>query len=140
MSLIIFLFLISITFGADLKELLDIALRNTTNIKLSELDLKRTYEEIRRARSGILPSLTGNYSYTHLDDNLVFGFGLRDRQSYRITLTQNIFNKVIFDTLSLAKKEVKLKKLILEDVKKGSEIHRKGVLLRLALQKGCRGA
>lgn len=118
MSLIIFLFLISITFGADLKELLDIALRNTTNIKLSELDLKRAYEEIRRARSGILPSLTGNYSYTHLDDNLVFGFGLRDRQSYRITLTQNIFNKVIFDTLSLAKKEVKLKKLILEDVKK----------------------
>ncbi|WP_461829568.1 TolC family protein, partial [Aquifex sp.] len=58
------------------------------------------------------------YSYTHLDDNLVFGFGLRDRQSYQITLTQNIFNKVIFDTLSLAKKEVKLRKLILEDVKK----------------------
>ncbi len=121
MNLILILFLISTTFGADLKELLDIALRNATEVKISELDLKRAYEEIKRARSGILPSLAGNYSYTHLDENLVFGFGLRDRQSYRVTLTQNIFNKVIFDTLSLAKKEAKLRKLILEDIKKEVE-------------------
>lgn len=118
MRLLIFLLLISITFSADLKELLEIAYKNTTNIKISELDLKRAYEEIRRARAGILPTVTGGYSYTHLDKSLVYGFTLRDRQSYQITLTQNIFNKVIFDTISLAKNEVKLRELILEDVKK----------------------
>ena len=121
MRLLILLLLISITFSADLRELLEIAYKNTTNIKISELDLKRAYEEIRRARAGILPTVTGGYSYTHLDKSLVFGFALRDRQSYNITLTQNIFNKVIFDTLSLAKNEVKLRELILEDVKKEVE-------------------
>lgn len=118
MSFIIFLLLISITFGVNLKELLRIAYRNVTDIRISELDLKRTYKEIVKARSGILPSISASYSYTHLDKSLVFGFGLRDRQSYQVNLTQNIFNRVIFDTLSLAKREVKLRKLILEDVKK----------------------
>ena len=118
MIVLIFLFLISFSFTTDLEELLEIAYRRVVDVKLSELDLKKAYEEIRRARSGILPSLTANYSYTHLDKNLVFGFGLRDRQNYSITLTQNIFNKVIFDTLSLARRELKLRKLILEDVKK----------------------
>ena len=112
------LLLVSLTFGIDLKGLLEIAYRNVKDIKISELEIKRAYEEMRKARSGILPTLTGSYSYTHLDKNLVFGFGLQDRQSYTLTLSQNIFNKVVFDTLSLAKKEMKLKKLILEDVKR----------------------
>jgi outer membrane protein TolC len=77
-----------------------------------------TSDEVRKALAGILPGIKGSYSYSRLDDSLVFGFGLRDRQEYSITLSQTIFNKAIFESISFAKKQKELQKLILEDVKR----------------------
>ncbi|WP_459775091.1 TolC family protein [Aquifex pyrophilus] len=114
----IFLLCVSFLFPLTLEEAIKIALKNATDIRVSRIELKKLEEEIRKARSGILPTITGSYSYTRLDDSLVYGFGLRDRQEYSITLSQTIFNKAVFDSISLAKKQRKLQKLILEDIKR----------------------
>ncbi|RUM29723.1 MAG: TolC family protein, partial [Aquifex sp.] len=95
----LFLLLLSIVlplFSLSLEKAIDIALKNTTDIRISELELKKLDYEVKKALSGILPSIKGSYSYSRLDDSLVFGFGLRDRQEYSITLSQTIFNKAIF--------------------------------------------
>ncbi|WP_461831483.1 TolC family protein [Aquifex sp.] len=119
MSVIFILLLsFSLIFSLTLDEAVKIALKNTTDIRVSKIELKRLEEEIKKALGGILPTITGSYSYTRLDDSLVYGFGLRDRQEYSITLSQTIFNKAVFDSISLAKKQKKLQKAILEDLKR----------------------
>ncbi len=119
MSVIFILLLsFSLIFSLTLDEAVKIALKNTTDIRVSKIELKRLEEEIKKALGGILPTITGSYSYTRLDDSLVYGFGLRDRQEYSITLSQTIFNKAVFDSISLAKKQKKLQKAVLEDLKR----------------------
>ena len=119
MSVIVILLLsFSLIFSLTLDEAVKIALRNTTDIRISRIELKKLEEEIKKALAGILPTITGSYSYTRLDDSLVYGFGLRDRQEYSITLSQTIFNKAVFDSISLAKKQKKLQKAVLEDLKR----------------------
>ncbi|WP_164930700.1 TolC family protein [Aquifex aeolicus] len=114
----VILFLFTFSFPLTLEEAVSIALKNVTDVKLSRYELKKLDYEIKKALSGILPKVTGSYSYLRLDDSLVYGFALRDRQSYDITLSQTIFNKAIFDSISLAKSQKELQNLILEDVKR----------------------
>ncbi|NPA32434.1 MAG: TolC family protein [Aquificae bacterium] len=116
--MVILLLLFSLCWSLTLDEAISIALRNTSDIRLSELELRRVEQEIKKARARILPSLGASYSYRRLDDSLVFGFSPRDRQEYSLTLTQTIFNKAVWDSISLAKKQKKLQELILEDVKR----------------------
>jgi len=117
-KVLLFFLLIGFSFSLTLEEAVKLALRNVTDIKISKYELKKLDYEIRKALSGILPKISGSYSYTRFDDSLVYGFGLRDRQSYNITLSQTIFNKAVFDSIALAKTQKRLQKLILEDVKR----------------------
>ncbi|HID65443.1 MAG TPA: TolC family protein [Aquificaceae bacterium] len=116
--LLLLLVLVLPLFSLTLEEAIDIALKNTTDIRISELELKKLDYEVKKALSRILSSIKGSFSYSRLDDSLVFGFGIRDRQEYSITLSQTIFNKAIFESISLARKQKELQKLILEDVKR----------------------
>jgi len=105
-------------FSLTLEEVKELALKKATEVRLSELDLKRAKEELRRAYGAVLPRLTFTYSYTHLDKNLVFGFGIRDRQEFSFSLLQTLFNAGVFRNISLSGKRKELAKLVLEDVKK----------------------
>jgi len=115
---LLFLLLVSIGFPLTLDEAVKIALKNVTDLKISRYELRKLDYEIKKALSGILPKLTASYSYSRLDDSLVYGFGLRDRQNYSVTLSQTVFNKAVFDSIDLARSQKKLQNLILEDIKR----------------------
>jgi len=104
--------------GITLEDALGIAQKNVLDLKVNELELKKAHYELKKALAGILPRVQASYSFTRLDDNLVFGFGIRDREEFLVALTQVIFNKTVFESIALSRKQKELKRLILEDVRK----------------------
>ncbi|NPB07504.1 MAG: TolC family protein [Aquificae bacterium] len=105
-------------FSLTLEEALSLARKRVSELKINELELKRAEYELKRTLSGILPQIRASYSYTRLDDNLVFGFGIRDREEFLLSLTQVVFNKVVFESIRLSRVQRDLRKLVLEDVRR----------------------
>ncbi len=118
MRFLIFLLSFSFTFAITLQEAVKIAVKNQTKVINSTYDLKIADEEIRKAMSGILPSLSFSYSYVRLSDELAYGFSPKTRQSFSFDLNQTIFNKAVFEALKTAKIRKELQKAIYEDVKR----------------------
>ncbi len=136
MRLLIFVFLwVSFGWCITLEEAINIALKNNTNIRLSELDLKRVEEDIKKARAGILPQISASYSYTRLDSSLAFGFTPKNRQTYLLQLNQTIFDKSVFDAIELAKLSKDLQSYLLEDVKRTVELQTKNLFYALLYKK-----
>ncbi len=133
--MILLLFSFTLVKALTLEESLNIALKNNTNIRLAELDLKRTEEDITKARSGILPNVSLSYSYTRFDKSLSFGFTPRDRHSYLFELSQSIFDKSLFDALKVASLSKELQKYILEDIKRDVENQTKQMFYALLYKK-----
>lgn len=127
--------IVSLGFGMSLQDAINLAIRNNTSVRLSELDLRRAQENIRQARAGILPQISLSYNFTHLDQSLAFGFTPRNRHSYTLELTQNIFNMAVFEGLKLAREQEELQKLIYEDVVKSIELQTKQLFYALLYKK-----
>lgn len=115
---LLFLMGIQVAFALTLEQALKLAEENTTSVRLSLLDLQKAEENIRKARAGILPQVSFSYSYTRLGGELAFGFNPKNRQSYTLSLNQTVFNRAVFEAISLAKEQKDLQRLVYEDVKR----------------------
>jgi outer membrane protein TolC len=122
-----------------LEQALEIAKERANQIRLSELDIKKAEEEIKRARAGILPQVSVSYSYTYLGQDLALGTTPNNRHSAVLQLNQTIFNKKVFELIKLAHIQRELQSLIKEDVQRTLESQVKdlfyGLLYRKAIIK-----
>jgi len=122
-----------------LEQALEIAKERANQIRLSELDIKKAEEEIKRARASILPQVSVSYNYTYLGQDLALGFTPHNRQSAVLQLNQTIFNKQVFELIKLANIQRELQSLIKEDVQRTLESQVKdlfyGLLYRKAIIK-----
>jgi Outer membrane protein len=122
-----------------LEQALELAKERANQIRLSELDIKKAEEEIKRARASILPQVGVSYSYTYFGQDLALGFTPKNRQSVVLQLNQTIFNKQVFELIKLANIQRELQSLIKEDVQRTLENQVKdlfyGLLYRKAIIK-----
>jgi outer membrane protein TolC len=122
-----------------LEQALELAKERANQIRLSELDIKKAEEEIKRARAGILPQISVSYNYTYFGQDLALGTIPNNRQSAVLQLNQTIFNKQVFELIKLANIQRELQSLIKEDVQRTVESQVKdlfyGLLYRKALIK-----
>ncbi|WP_299198168.1 TolC family protein [Thermocrinis sp.] len=140
MRVIVLLLLVLGFAGAiTLEQALELAKERANQIRLSELDIKKAEEEIKRARAGILPQVSVSYNYTYLGQDLALGFTPHNRQSAVLQLNQTIFNKQVFELIKLANIQRELQSLIKEDVQRTLESQVKdlfyGLLYRKAIIK-----
>ncbi len=116
----VFLLLLTLSFvkAITLEQATELAKKRANQIRLSELDIKKAEEQIRRARAGILPQVSVSYSYTYLGQDLALGTTPNHRQSAVFQLNQTIFNKELFELINLANSQRELQNLIKEDVER----------------------
>ncbi|MFZ8787836.1 TolC family protein, partial [Thermocrinis sp.] len=138
---VIILLLLALGFARaiTLEQALEIARERANQIRLSELDIKKAEEDIKRARANILPQVSISYSYTYFGQDLALGFTPKNRQSAVLQLNQTIFNKQVFELIKLANIQRELQNLIKKDVQRTLENQVKdlfyGLLYRKALIK-----
>jgi outer membrane protein TolC len=135
-SVIILLLLVLGFAGAiTLEQALELAKERANQIRLSELDIKKAEEEIKRARAGILPQVSVSYNYTYLGQDLALGTTPNNRQSAVLQLNQAIFNKQVFELIKLANIQRELQSLIKEDVQRTLESQVKDLFYGLLYRK-----
>jgi outer membrane protein TolC len=136
MRVIILLLLVLGFAGAiTIEQALELAKDRANQIRLSELDIKKAEEEIKRARAGILPQVSISYNYTYFGQDLALGFTPRNRQSAVLQLNQTIFNKQVFELIKLANIQRELQSLIKEDVQRTLESQVKDLFYGLLYRK-----
>ncbi len=137
--IVLLLLVLGFARAITLEQALELAKERANQIRLSELDIKKAEEEIKRARANILPQVSISYSYTYFGQDLALGFTPRNRQSAVLQLNQTIFNKQVFELIKLANLQRELQSLIKEDVQRTLESQVKdlfyGLLYRKALIK-----
>jgi outer membrane protein len=137
--IILLLLVLGFAGAITLEQALEIAKERANQIRLSELDIKKAEEEIKRARAGILPQVSVSYNYTYLGQDLALGTIPHNRQSAVLQLNQTIFNKQVFELIKLANIQRELQSLIKEDVQRTLESQVKdlfyGLLYRKAIIK-----
>lgn len=137
--IVLLLLVLGFAKAITLEQALELARKRANQIRLSELDIKKAEEEIRRARAGILPQVSISYSYTHFGQDLALGFTPHNRQSAVLQLNQTIFNKQVFELIKVANIQRELQSLIKEDVQRTLESQVKdlfyGLLYRKAIIK-----
>jgi outer membrane protein len=137
--IILLLLVLGFTGAITLEQALELAKERANQIRLSELDIKKAEEEIKRARAGILPQVSVSYNYTHFGQDLALGTTPNNRQSAVLQLNQAIFNKQVFELIKLANIQRELQSLIKEDVQRTLENQVKdlfyGLLYRKAIIK-----
>ncbi|MDT7871024.1 MAG: TolC family protein [Thermocrinis sp.] len=137
--IVLLLLVLGFARAITLEQALEIAKERANQIRLSELDIKKAEEEIKRARAGILPQVSVSYNYTYLGQDLALGFTPHNRQSAVLQLNQTIFNKQVFELIKLANIQRELQSLIKEDVQRTLESQVKdlfyGLLYRKAIIK-----
>jgi outer membrane protein len=101
-----------------LEQALELAKERANQIRLSELDIKKAEEEIKRVRAGILPQVSFSYNYTYFGQDLALGTTPNNRQSVVLQLNQTIFNKQVLELIKLANIQRELQSLIKEDVQR----------------------
>lgn len=99
------------------EEVMSIAEKNATNIKLTEKDIEKTEYQLKEAKGNILPSLLLTGTYTRWDPNYISGFTPKNQYSVKAGLTQKIFDYQIFSLIKLSKVSVETQQVIKEDVK-----------------------
>lgn len=137
--IVILLLVLGFARAITLEQALELAKERANQIRLSELDIKKAEEEIKRARAGILPQVSVSYNYTYLGQDLALGFTPHNRHSAVLQLNQTIFNKQVFELIKLANIQRELQSLIKEDVQRTLENQVKdlfyGLLYRKAIIK-----
>jgi len=137
--IVLLLLVLGFAGAITLEQVLEIAKERANQIRLSELDIKKAEEEIKRARAGILPQVSVSYSYTYLGQDLALGTTPNNRHSAVLQLNQTIFNKKVFELIKLAHIQRELQSLIKEDVQRTLESQVKdlfyGLLYRKAIIK-----
>ncbi|MEZ0323305.1 MAG: TolC family protein [Hydrogenothermaceae bacterium] len=98
-------------------EVISIAEKNATNIKLTEKDIEKTEYQLKEARSNILPSVLITGTYTRWDPNYIYGFTPTNQYSAKVGLTQKIFDYQIFSLIKLSKINIETQQVIKEDIK-----------------------
>jgi outer membrane protein len=116
--IILLLLVLGFAGAITLEQALELAKERTNQIRLSELDIKKAEEEIKRARAGILPQVSFSYNYTYFGQDLALGTTPNNRQSVVLQLNQTIFNKQVFELIKLANIQRELQSLIKEDVQR----------------------
>ncbi|MEJ5172214.1 MAG: TolC family protein [Hydrogenothermaceae bacterium] len=121
MKKLAFISLVTLCFGSaqaiTYEEVISIAEKNATNIKLTEKDIEKTEYQLKEAKGNILPSLILTASYTRWDPNYISGFTPKNQYSAKAGLTQKIFDYQIFSLIKLSKVSVETQQVIKEDVK-----------------------
>jgi outer membrane protein len=118
-----------------LEQALELAKERANQIRLSELDIKKAEEEIKRARAGILPQVSISYNYTYFGQDLALGIKPHNRQSVVLQLNQTIFSKQVFELIKLANIQRELQSLIKEDVQRTLESQVKDLFYGLLYRK-----
>ncbi len=132
MKFLVFLFFtFNMVFALSLEQAVELAVKNNTSARLSLLDLQKAEENIRKARAGILPKVSFSYSYTRLGGDLAFGFTPKNRHSYVLEMDQTLFNRGVFEGLSLAREQKKIQELVYEDIKREVEFQTKQLFYAL---------
>lgn len=129
--LVFLLFTFNMVFALSLEQAVELAVKNNTSARLSLLDLQKAEENIRKARAGILPKVSFSYSYTRLGGDLAFGFTPKNRHSYVLEMDQTLFNRGVFEGLSLAREQKELQELVYEDIKREVEFQTKQLFYAL---------
>jgi outer membrane protein len=137
--IVLLLLVLGFAGAITLEQALEIAKERANQIRLSELDIKKAEEEIKRARASILPQVSVSYNYTYFGQDLTLGTTPNNRQSAVLQLNQTIFNKQVFELIKLANIQRELQSLIKEDVQRTLESQVKdlfyGLLYRKAIIK-----
>ncbi|AHE95376.1 transporter [Thermocrinis ruber] len=137
--MVLLLLVLGFAGAITLEQALEIAKERANQIRLSELDIKKAEEEIKRARAGILPQVSISYNYTYLGQDLALGTIPNNRHSAVLQLNQTIFNKQVFELIKLANIQRELQNLIKEDMQRTLESQVKdlfyGLLYRKAIIK-----
>jgi outer membrane protein len=116
--IILLLLVLGFASAITLEQALELAKERANQIRLSELDIKKAEEEIKRVRAGILPQVSFSYNYTYFGQDLALGTTPHHRQSAVLQLNQTIFNKQVFELIKLANIQRELQSLIKEDVQR----------------------
>jgi len=133
--IILLLLVLGFAGAITLEQALELAKERANQIRLSELDIKKAEEEIKRARAGILPQVSVSYNYTYLGQDLALGTIPNNRQSAVLQLNQAIFNKQVFELIKLANIQRELQSLIKEDVQRTLESQVKDLFYGLLYRK-----
>jgi outer membrane protein TolC len=133
--IILLLLVLGFAGAITIEQALELAKDRANQIRLSELDIKKAEEEIKRARAGILPQVSISYNYTYFGQDLALGFTPRNRQSAVLQLNQTIFNKQVFELIKLANIQRELQSLIKEDVQRTLESQVKDLFYGLLYRK-----
>lgn len=133
--IILLLLVLGFAEAITLEQALELAKEKANQIRLSELDIKKAEEEIKRARAGILPQVSVSYNYTYFGQDLALGFTPHNRQNAVLQLNQTIFNKQVFELIKLANIQRELQSLIKEDVQRTLESQVKDLFYGLLYRK-----
>jgi outer membrane protein TolC len=133
--IVLLLLVLGFARAITLEQALELAKERANQIRLSELDIKKAEEEIKRARASILPQVSVSYNYTYLGQDLALGFTPHNRQSAVLQLNQTIFNKQVFELIKLASIQRELQSLIKEDVQRTLESQVKDLFYGLLYRK-----
>jgi outer membrane protein len=133
--IILLLLVLGFAGAITLEQALELAKERANQIRLSELDIKKAEEEIKRVRAGILPQVSVSYNYTYFGQDLALGTTPNNRQSAVLQLNQTIFNKQVFELIKLANIQRELQSLIKEDVQRTLESQVKDLFYGLLYRK-----
>jgi outer membrane protein len=133
--IVLLLLVLGFAGAITLEQALELAKERANRIRLSELDIKKAEEEIKRARASILPQVSISYNYTYLGQDLALGTIPHNRQSAVLQLNQTIFNKQVFELIKLANIQRELQSLIKEDVQRILESQVKDLFYGLLYRK-----
>jgi outer membrane protein TolC len=133
--IILLLLVLGFAGAITLEQALELAKERANQIRLSELDIKKAEEEIKRVRAGILPQVSFSYNYTYFGQDLALGTIPHNRQSAALQLNQTIFNKQVFELIKLANIQRELQSLIKEDVQRTLESQVKDLFYGLLYRK-----
>ena len=133
--IVLLLLVLGFARAITLEQALELAKERANQIRLSELDIKKAEEEIKKARASILPQVSVSYNYTYLGQDLASGFTPHNRHSAVLQLNQTIFNKQVFELIKLANIQRELQSLIKEDVQRILESQVKDLFYGLLYRK-----
>jgi outer membrane protein TolC len=105
------------SFAITYDEVLSIAEKNATSIKITEKDIEKVQVQIKEAYSNIYPQINLTGTYTRWDPNYISGFTPKNQYSAKLGLSQKIFDYQVFSLIKVAKENLQLQQTIKEDIK-----------------------
>ncbi|MEN3033537.1 MAG: TolC family protein [Aquificaceae bacterium] len=108
--LLIFLIALRAVYAITLDQALELGKARASKLRLSELEIKRLEQEIRKIRAGILPQVRSQASMSYIFENS------RTIREFSISAEQAVFNLSALEALRLARDQKELEELIFQDI------------------------